>query len=83
LLDVEARRLMRQPLFTPRRPGLDSRSGLVGFMVDKVVLGQDFIRVLLFPLLVLIPPTASQASSSIIRGWNSRPNSHRLILTPP
>jgi hypothetical protein len=36
----------------------------------------SFLRVLLFPLSVLIPPTVPH-SSSIIRGWHSRPISGR------
>jgi hypothetical protein len=39
--------------------------------------GEDFLRVLLFPLPILIPPTAPHSSSSIIRGWYNRPNSGR------
>jgi hypothetical protein len=49
--------------------------------------GTGFLRVLLFPLPILIPPTAPQSSSSIIRGWYNRPDSGRrtsgLSLTPP
>jgi hypothetical protein len=41
---------------SPRRPGFDSRSVHVGFVVDKVVLGQVFPRVLLFSPVNLIPP---------------------------
>jgi hypothetical protein len=36
-----------------------------------------FLRVLQFPLPILIPPTAPHSSSSIIRGWYNRPNSGR------
>jgi hypothetical protein len=39
--------------------------------------GAGFLRVLRFPLPILIPPTASQTSSSIIRDWYTRPNSGR------
>jgi hypothetical protein len=35
-----------------------------------------FLRVLRFPLLILIPPAAPR-SSSIIRSWYNRPNSGR------
>jgi hypothetical protein len=38
--------------------------------------GAVFLRVLLFPLPVLIPPTAPH-STSIIRGWYNRPISDR------
>jgi hypothetical protein len=34
-----------------------------------------FLRVLRFPLPILIPPTASHSSPSIIRDWYNRPNS--------
>jgi hypothetical protein len=48
--------------------------------------GAGFLRVLRFPLPILIPPTTPH-SSSIIRGWNNRPNIGRrtsgLSLTPP
>jgi hypothetical protein len=37
--------------------------------------GADFLRVLRFSLPILIPPTAPQSSSYIIRGWCNRPNS--------
>jgi hypothetical protein len=53
-----------------RRPGFETRSGHVGFVVDKVVLGQIFSEP------ILIPPTAPH-SSSIIQGWNNKPNSGR------
>jgi hypothetical protein len=43
----------------------------VGFVVDKVALGQ-FLQVLRFPLPIFIPPITPQ-SSSIIRGWYNRP----------
>jgi hypothetical protein len=39
--------------------------------------GTGILRVLRFPLPILIPPTASHPSSSIIRGWYNRPNSGR------
>jgi hypothetical protein len=38
--------------------------------------GVGFLRVLLFPLPILIPPTAPHPSS-IIRGWYHRPDSDR------
>jgi hypothetical protein len=49
--------------------------------------GAGFLRVLRFPLPILIPPTVPH-SSSIIRGWYNRPNSGAdvpsgLSLTPP
>jgi hypothetical protein len=39
--------------------------------------GVGFLRVLRFPLPILIPPTAPHSLSSIIRGWYSRPISGR------
>jgi hypothetical protein len=39
--------------------------------------GADFLRVLRFPLPIVIPPTAPHSSSSIIRGWYNRPISGR------
>jgi hypothetical protein len=36
-----------------------------------------FLRVLQFPLTILIPPTASHSSSSIIRVWYNKTNSGR------
>jgi hypothetical protein len=35
--------------------------------------GARFFRVLWFPLPILLPPTATHSSSSIIRGWYNRP----------
>jgi hypothetical protein len=35
--------------FPPRRPGFDPRSGYVGFVVDKVALGQVFSEYIGFP----------------------------------
>jgi hypothetical protein len=34
-----------------------------------------FLRVLRFPLPIVIPPITSHTSSSIIRGWDNRPKS--------
>jgi hypothetical protein len=40
--------------------------------------GADFLRVLRFPLPIPIPPTVPHSSSSsVVRGWYSRPNSGR------
>jgi hypothetical protein len=58
----------------------------VGFVVDKVALGQVFLRVFLFPLPIFIPPTALQSPSSIIWGCYNRPivakGPSGLSLTP-
>jgi hypothetical protein len=43
--------------------------------------GAGFLRVLWFPLPILIPPTAPYKYSSITLGWNNRPTG--LILIPP
>jgi hypothetical protein len=40
----------------PRRPGFDPGSVHVGFVVDKVALGQVFPRVLRFSPVSFIPP---------------------------
>jgi hypothetical protein len=41
---------------SPRRTGFDPGSVHVGFVVDKVALGQVFLRVLRFSLVNFIPP---------------------------
>jgi hypothetical protein len=48
-------------------------TGQVGFVVDKVALGQVYLRVLRYPLPIFIPPIAPQSPSPIIWGWYSRP----------
>jgi hypothetical protein len=54
--------------FPPRRPGFVPRSGHVGFVVDKVTLGQ------VSPSTSVSPANShSTDSSSIIRGWYNRP----------
>jgi hypothetical protein len=45
------------------RPGFEPRSGHLGFVVDKVTVGQIFFRVLRFPLPIFIPPTAPHSLS--------------------
>jgi hypothetical protein len=44
--------------------------------MDKIGIAADFLRVLRFPLPIVIPPTTLQ-SSSTIRCWYNRPNSGR------
>jgi hypothetical protein len=51
-----------------------AQAGHVGFMLNKVALGS--VRVLLFPLPIIIPPTIPH-SSSLIRGWYNMPVSGR------
>jgi hypothetical protein len=63
--------------FPPLRPGFKPRSCYVRYMVDKVALGAGFLRVLRFPLPILIPLNAWY-SSSIIRGWYNRPVSGQI-----
>jgi hypothetical protein len=57
----------------------------VGFVVDKVALGQVY-TVRRFPLPIFIPPIAPQSPSSTIWGWYNRPVvaavSSELSLTP-
>jgi hypothetical protein len=59
IISVQKNELLRLVVagFPPRRPGFDSRSGHVRFVVDKVALGKIFFE-LRFPLTILILPTA-------------------------
>jgi hypothetical protein len=52
-------------------PEFDPRPRNVGFVIDKVSLGQISSGLLQFPLSILIPPNV--VYSSIIRGWYNRP----------
>jgi hypothetical protein len=55
--------------FPPRRAGFDPGScGICGGLSDT---GADFLRLLRFPLPILIPPTTPH--SYTIRGWYNRP----------
>jgi hypothetical protein len=45
-------------------------SGICGGQSDT---GAGYLRVLRFPLPILIPPTAPNSSSFIIRAWYNRP----------
>jgi acyl-CoA thioesterase len=49
---------------SPWRPGFVPRSIHVGFVVDKVALGQVFLRVLRFSCQYIIPPSLSKLISS-------------------
>jgi hypothetical protein len=51
--------------FLPRRPGFAPRAAYVGFMMDKVALGQVFIGVLQFSPVGIIPPLLQIHSCSI------------------
>jgi hypothetical protein len=46
---LRVRHILEVAGFPPRRPGFDHRSGHVGFVVDKVALGQDFSEYFGFP----------------------------------
>jgi hypothetical protein len=55
----------------------------MGFVVDKVALGQVLSEYLSFPY---IPPIAAQSPSSIIWGWYNRPivaAVYQVDLVPP
>jgi hypothetical protein len=45
----------------------------VGFVVDKVALGQVFSEYFEFPFPIFIPPISPQSASPVIRGWYNRP----------
>jgi hypothetical protein len=49
---------------SPRRPGFAPGSIHVGFVVDKMALGQVFLRVLRFSPVNIIPPLLSKLISS-------------------
>jgi hypothetical protein len=55
------------------RPGFEPGSGHVGFVVDKVALGQVFSEYFGFPMPIFIPPISPQSPLSIIWGWYNRP----------
>jgi hypothetical protein len=52
------------PGLSPRRPGFAPGSVHVGFVVDKVALGQVLLRVLRFSPVNIIPPSLSKLMSS-------------------
>jgi hypothetical protein len=54
-----------------------SQVRLCGICGRQSSAGAGFLRVLRFPLPILIPPTASHSSSYIIRCWYNRPVSGR------
>jgi hypothetical protein len=41
---------------SPQNPMFDPRPARLGFVVDKAALGQDYIRVIRFSLVSVIPP---------------------------
>jgi hypothetical protein len=56
--------------FTSLLPGFDLRS--FGIFRGRSGTGAGFLRVLRFPLPILIPANATHSSSSIIWGWYNR-----------
>jgi hypothetical protein len=52
-------------------------------MADKLNSGAGFIRVLRFPLPIIIPPISPQSPSPIIRGWYNRPVVAAVPKVPP
>lgn len=67
--------------FSPRRPGLSPRLVHMGFVVEKVAVGQVFLRVLrFFPVIVIL--LLLHIHSSIICGMDSAPLPQRDSLIP-
>jgi hypothetical protein len=55
----------------------------MGFVVDKVALGQVFSEYFGFPCLsIFIPPISPQSPSPIIRGWYNRPVEAAVSKSP-
>jgi hypothetical protein len=59
--------------FQPRRPGVRARVWSCGICGGQSGAGAGFLRVLRFPLPIVISPIAPQSSSSIIWGLYNRP----------
>jgi hypothetical protein len=57
--------------------------GRVGFVVNKMALGQVFFRVIWVSLPIIIPPISPQSPSPIIRGWYNRPVVAAVPKVPP
>jgi hypothetical protein len=55
----------------------------VGFVVDKVALGQVFSEYFGFTLPIFIPQISPQSASPIIRGWYNRPVVAAVPKVPP
>jgi hypothetical protein len=64
----------RLPTAAARVRSRDRSRGICGGQSGT---GADFLGVLLFPLPILIAPTAPHSSSSIIQGWYNMPNNGR------
>jgi hypothetical protein len=67
--------------FPHRLPGFSPMSVHVGFVVDKLRLGAGFLRVLQFPLLIIISSNAPFLSSIIWHtdpAWNLGTKGHSL-----
>jgi hypothetical protein len=70
-----ARRLVKRfrrlvASLSPRRPGFDPRSVHVGFVVEKVALGQVFPRLLQFSPVSFIPPVLHYLKKKINKKTN-------------
>jgi hypothetical protein len=52
-----------------RRLNTEAGSARVGFVVDKVALGQVFLRVLRFPPVNIIPPWPSMFVYHLVYEW--------------
>jgi hypothetical protein len=71
------------PTSAARVQTLKPWSSHVGFVVDKVVLGQDFSQYFGFALPIFIPPISPQSPSPIIRGWYNRSVVAAVLKVPP
>jgi len=58
--------------FSSRRHGFDTRPVRVGYVVNKVALGQVFVWILRFPLISIIPPMLRRNTDVLRR--TSRPS---------
>jgi hypothetical protein len=63
--------------FPPRRLGFKPRPVHMGFVCGQSGTGAGFLRVLQFPLPILLQPNGPHSPSSTTRGWYNRPKSGR------